>query len=196
MKIKLLILIKSTLFAFLILGSPNAEAHAQLISTNPLPNSTLAQIPEEITLEFGEEMLDFEDGNLITVIGPNGDEVSINKTSLSGSIISRKLSKEGIPGLYKVNFRAISGDGHKVTGNFIFKVNAQETHKATSVPKSLLSSNEEVAESNLPEAKAAEANSSHNPISHFVGVHSFHILLTLIAFLLIMFWHLYRQRSQ
>ena len=37
--------------------------------------------------------------------------------------------------------------------NFIFKVNAQEIQKATSVPKSLLSSNEEVAESNLPEAK-------------------------------------------
>ena len=190
MVIKKIFILLMALFVYILSGASTAFAHAQLITTYPLANTELESLPNRITLEFGEEMLDFSGGNQINVINPQGIDISLGATKLNGAMVYREISTEAISGVYKVDYRAISNDGHKVSGEFTFSV-AQR--KVTSKPFLNSQTSTPVATPSQTPAEGNELAKNESPINHFWHIHAQHIYLTLIGFGGIAAWALYRR---
>ena len=192
--------VKMTLLTLLILGfsSPDsAFAHAQLINTTPTANQIIKTSPQKILLEFGEEMLDFQNGNLITVLDPNGKEITTGPTVVAGPMIYVLLLSSDVIGKYKVSYRAISNDGHKVEGTFIYFLKGIELNNSPSksnVPN-------KPSETTTPSASVTPGITDHDQNeSNFFSMmwhhHAFHIILTIGIFGFIGVWALYRRFNQ
>jgi methionine-rich copper-binding protein CopC len=99
-----------------------AHAHASLAHAIPSAASTMSAAPHEVILTFTES-LEAAFSNL-TVMDASGTEVSQGKAQVKNNTmrISLKLLSAGI---YKVNWRAVSTDTHKIEGSFTFGVDAR-----------------------------------------------------------------------
>jgi methionine-rich copper-binding protein CopC len=114
----------STLISILLilLGVQNANAHAQLSSSNPAKNQIVKTLPSLVWLEFDGDLLSFGDKQIhkITVTNSRKKRVDIGGPIVGGARISTKL-KAGLPaGKYFVSYRVVSEDGHPVEGSYTF----------------------------------------------------------------------------
>lgn len=114
---------KKLLFAGLMasaLFTTSAFAHAKLEMAMPAAGST-GPSPKSIMLHFNEKLEPKLSGFDIT--GPDGAKVDvkaqIDKTAIMmNGVVSGRLK----PGTYKVNWHAVTSDGHRVTGDYSFTV--------------------------------------------------------------------------
>lgn len=106
--------------AVLFLAAP-AHAHDELVSSNPADGAVLDAAPSEIELVFSSELMDL--GNQVIVEDSAGKNVAESEP-----VLTRETLVQSVPALdageYKVNWRAVSSDGHPITGTFSFTVNA------------------------------------------------------------------------
>ena len=102
-------------------GAAAAHAHATLASASPSVGSTVSD-PHEVILTFTER-LEAAFSNL-TVMDASGTTVSEGKAQVSDNTMRISL-KPLNSGLYKVNWRAVSTDTHKIEGSFTFRIDAQ-----------------------------------------------------------------------
>jgi methionine-rich copper-binding protein CopC len=105
----------------LALAATSALAHAQLESASPPVGGTVSS-PQEIRINFSEGVEPrFSE---ITLSGPQGAvptpkaRVAPNDNKVLVVPIARKLG----PGVYTVNWRAVSVDTHRTQGSFDFTV--------------------------------------------------------------------------
>jgi copper resistance protein C len=99
-----------------------AHAHASLARANPSAGSTMSAAPHEVILTFTER-LEAAFSNL-SVMDASGTEVSQGKVQVNDNTMRISL-KPLNAGIYKVNWRAVSTDTHKIEGGFTFGVDAQ-----------------------------------------------------------------------
>jgi copper resistance protein C len=78
--------------------------------------------PQEVILTFTERLE--AAFSKLTVIDASGTEVSQGKVQVNDTTMRISL-KPLNAGIYKVNWRAVSSDTHKVEGSFAFRVDAQ-----------------------------------------------------------------------
>jgi methionine-rich copper-binding protein CopC len=112
-----------TISLFSILGHTNAYSHSSVVETTPQYKSTLRALPDEISIRFSEEPLVIpgEVINSITVINPKGEVISDSFTRVSEKSLIVGISEgESEKGSYKVRYRMASGDGHVISGNYVF----------------------------------------------------------------------------
>jgi len=109
------------LFAVIaLLGLANeVQAHATLDHAEPRVGNTVTTAPRDVTLWFTEKLEAAFSG--ITVTNAAGERVDSGKTRVSGSQMSVTL-RAGGPGIYRVNWRALSSDTHTTEGSFTFQV--------------------------------------------------------------------------
>lgn len=111
------------LTALVIVAWPgSASAHAVLLESSPAPSSVLQQSPSGISLDFNE---DIESALLsIRLFDADQSEVSIGDAGRdpADSSIARAAVPRLDDGVYVVVWRAVSGDGHPVSGAFPFQV--------------------------------------------------------------------------
>jgi len=113
-------------FATLSLNPVAASAHDEVAGTNPVAGSTVEAGVIDVSVSFGEDIMKTQDnaGLVIEVLGPDGSE----STTWSNGCVSVDGVKESTmvdlakPGLYTVNWRSISSDGHSNEGTFEFTV--------------------------------------------------------------------------
>lgn len=99
-----------------------ASAHARLIAADPAPNARVAA-PKQLTLHFSEKLN--PQFSSLTLTRPKMDNraaplkvaVSADRRSLIATPI-QPLSA----GVYKVNWRAVATDTHRVLGAYSFTV--------------------------------------------------------------------------
>jgi copper resistance protein C len=99
-----------------------AYAHAELVAAQPPVNGTVASAPTELDLKFSEELdLKFTG---VKVTGPDKKEVKTDNAMLMESDKTFMVSlPAGLPaGTYKVEWHALSQDGHKTKGDYKFTV--------------------------------------------------------------------------
>lgn len=107
--------------------SSTAHAHDDLIGSTPVSGSTVAEIPQEIILNFS--------GQLQTLAGDGGTVVVI--TDAAGTVIPNEFVVQGrdvivtpdaglSSGEYSVASRVISSDGHPIEKSISFTVDAGE----------------------------------------------------------------------
>ncbi|KHK96964.1 hypothetical protein LK09_14020 [Microbacterium mangrovi] len=98
-----------------------ASAHDQLISTNPADGSTLATLPAQVTLTFGELVLNTNGGTQVKVTDSTGKTINAGPTVVKDNVVSQGVAG-GASGTVTVLWRVVSEDGHPVSGQFSFTV--------------------------------------------------------------------------
>lgn len=97
-----------------------AFAHARLIESIPAADSSVGASPTEINLRFNEPIEARFSG--IDLSGPDGAAVSTGATASQDKDMTVPVPSTLAPGVYDVNWRVLSADGHKLEGNFKFEV--------------------------------------------------------------------------
>ena len=138
---------------------PSAYAHSELVSSNPSASTYIEQLPEQIELEFNEELLSLGSANSVSIISPSGEDLGMGETSTVGARITRLLNTTSELGIFEVKYRVASADGHILNGSFTF--NLVEAAVVTSESK-----------------KTNEAESGSNLlVNSVIGIFAFGVLL-------------------
>jgi methionine-rich copper-binding protein CopC len=114
--------------AFLAL--PSANAHSDLISSNPATEANLEQIPESFSLTFNEELISIEGEsvNTLTLQGTDGANYDLLAPTVVGAVLSAKASSADYPaGDYLLKYRVVSADGHPISGEIAFSTQSPTT---------------------------------------------------------------------
>ena len=99
-----------------------ASAHATLDQASPPAGSTLHSAPQEVLLTFTERLE--AAFSMIEVTDAGGTRVDSGKSEVNGSTM--RVGLKVLPdGQYRVHWRAISTDTHRVEGNFTFNIDGQ-----------------------------------------------------------------------
>jgi copper transport protein len=108
--------------AGLALGPAPAEAHAELISTEPASGEQLDVAPEQVVLRFTESVDVADDA--VEVLTAGGDRIDVGDPAHpEGEGSSVAVDLPGLDdGTYVVSWRVLSSDNHPVSGAFTFGV--------------------------------------------------------------------------
>lgn len=118
-------LIQFGLLATLLwLPTPLAQAHAELVSSNPVVGAHLDALPTQVEVTF--------DGNLLTIGGaktnvlivkdPQGSQVDAKNSHVSGATLTVDVNPVTETGKFTVSWRVVSSDGHPEEGSYQFTV--------------------------------------------------------------------------
>ena len=109
-------------FSLILICLAPAQAHTNLLTQTPAAGSEVELWPNQITLEFDEQLqnLGEEKANFLVVNNAAGDQVSQDDETLVGNTITVTLSPNQVQGPVLVYYRVISGDGHPVEGEYTF----------------------------------------------------------------------------
>lgn len=109
-------IIAATLLMWLVVGTPSAAAHSNLVSSVPAADEQVAMAPTEVVLTFNENI----EPTLVTVriTDPDQADVATAPPAVDGGVVRVPLTGAVKPGSYTVAYRVVSADGHPVTGEF------------------------------------------------------------------------------
>lgn len=99
-----------------------ASAHAHLTASNPAAETTVAA-PKQLTLQFSEKLQPKFSGLTVTMPQMNGMATPVKVT-----VSKDRMGLVATPthplsaGVYKVNWRAVTADTHRMTGAYTFTV--------------------------------------------------------------------------
>lgn len=114
-----LVCVTLALAAFALDAAP-ASAHSELVSSDPADGAELADPPRQVVLTFNEEIQ--QTGTAVTVTGPSGTRVDDEQAlRVIGSDVVAPMTPDGAGG-YRVAYRAVSADGHVISGTLQFTV--------------------------------------------------------------------------
>ncbi|KZE92441.1 Copper transport protein YcnJ [Agromyces sp. NDB4Y10] len=97
-----------------------ASAHNYLVSSTPAEDAVVTQQPGTVSLETNEALLDVENGSIIQVVGPDGRYYGDGCAVVDGPTATTQ-TQLGEPGMYTVNWRVVSVDGHPISGTWTFE---------------------------------------------------------------------------
>ena len=114
-----------TLLTAILLLAPAGEAlaHARLVKANPAVGSTVVVPPTLLWLKFNEVIRPNASGVKLT--GPDGHGAVLSpltRDPKDPDAVTAPTPANLAPGLYKVEWRALSPDGHHTQGAFGFTV--------------------------------------------------------------------------
>ncbi len=116
--------LKVLLLAVGLLLSSNqiAFAHAELIKSFPVANSTLTKSPSFIQLEFGETLttLRSKTVNSITILDSKSHKIATSKILVKKGIARVEIIDKLKLGRYSIKYRVVSADGHVLKSQFKF----------------------------------------------------------------------------
>lgn len=116
----------------LTLGGAPAFAHAELESSDPAENASLATAPSSASLTFSEAVAP----NLATiaVTGPGGTHYESGPATGSGPTLRVPVRPLGPAGGYTITYRVTSDDGHPITGVVAFTLTKPGPGAAAAAP--------------------------------------------------------------
>jgi len=103
------------------LSAPPAAAHATLLSSDPAEGEVVPETPDAVTFTF-DEPVSLTDGS-VQVFDAAGEAVDSAAAS-EDEIVTADLPDELPDGTYVVAWRAVSADGHPVSGSLTFSIGA------------------------------------------------------------------------
>ncbi|MDT0116730.1 copper resistance protein CopC [Microbacterium sp. PRF11] len=106
-------------------GAQAASAHDSLVSSSPASGDSVSSL-SEVTLDFSANLLGYDGGNIVIVVGPDGRHYETECVALAGPTLTLPVAL-GQPGEYSVEWRAVSSDGHPVSGVIPFTYTGAST---------------------------------------------------------------------
>ncbi len=112
----------------IILIPKSASAHAYVVKSNPAENETLKKAPTVVKIEFDED-IQVSHFNTLFVRDTSGKRVDLKDAHIDKR--NKKLLEAGLKenlkdGLYSIQWKAISADGHPIQGVIPFRVGLVE----------------------------------------------------------------------
>jgi len=107
----------------LAVASP-AFAHDQLIAVDPESFAVLGESPAAVTLTFSGELSTGQGATQVEVQDAAGTVVNAGDAVTEGTIVTQPLSPQLADGDYRVLWKVLSGDGHPLSGEYAFTVQA------------------------------------------------------------------------
>jgi methionine-rich copper-binding protein CopC len=103
-------------------GIQSAVAHAELVKSFPVANSTLTEAPKYVQLEFGEAItnLKSKNANSIVILDSKATKIATSKIFIKKAIARVEFVGRLKPGKYTVKYRIVSADGHVLNAQFKF----------------------------------------------------------------------------
>ncbi|MBJ8050567.1 copper resistance protein CopC [Bacillus cereus] len=113
---------------FIILISKSTSAHAYVVKSNPDENETLKKAPSIVKIEFDED-IQVSSFNTLFVRDTSGKRVDLKDAHIDKK--NKKILEAGLKenlknGLYSIQWKAISADGHPIQGVIPFRVGSAE----------------------------------------------------------------------
>src|SRR6266576_4763382 len=116
------IIVLATSAILVLPGTIAAFAHAHLVRATPAAGGTVPAAPTEVMLRFSEKL----EPKFSSVVVRDSAGKQVNKgdaaVDKADRMVIRVLLPPLEPGVYKVEWKAVSADTHKVNGDFTFKV--------------------------------------------------------------------------
>jgi methionine-rich copper-binding protein CopC len=108
--------------ALVLSGTQSAVAHAELVKSFPVANSTLNKAPKYVQLEFGEAItnLKSKNANSIVILDSKATKIATSKIVIKKAIARVEFVGMLKPGKYTVKYRIVSADGHVLNAQFKF----------------------------------------------------------------------------
>ena len=95
-----------------VVTSPTAQAHAELVGMSPAIDSVVTQAPSSVVLTFADALQDL--GAAVIVTAPSGAHLESGAPVIAGNTATQRLLPLTEPGRYTVAYRVVSQDGHPV----------------------------------------------------------------------------------
>ena len=112
-----------------VFGVTTAAAHASLVSSTPEDGAALTDAPEEVVLQFDEELL--ADFSQVAVIDEAENHFEEGEPETAGDSLTQAVTD--LPsGQYRITYR-VSGDGHPVTGVVAFTIEPTDAADTASI---------------------------------------------------------------
>ena len=103
-------------------GAVAAFAHAHLVRATPAEGGTVKSAPNEVVLIFNEKLEPaFSSVVIRDSAGKQVDRADAHVDTADRTVVRVSLPPLD-PGIYTVEWRAMSSDTHKINGNFKFRV--------------------------------------------------------------------------
>jgi methionine-rich copper-binding protein CopC len=99
-----------------------ANAHSELISSDPPADSVVDTLPNSIVLTFSEKVLQLANANQVVVKDESGSEITAGDLQIEGGQVTAFLNGVTSHGEVSVGYRVVSADGHPIEGAFKFWV--------------------------------------------------------------------------
>ncbi len=102
-------------------GGTPAFAHASLVGSTPEQGAVLDALPGEVVFEFSDDM---DATAYVVVTGPDGASATVGDPEVRGTEVRQRLAPgtAALEGTYVMAVKAVSVDGHPVTGRVEFAV--------------------------------------------------------------------------
>lgn len=156
-----------------LLGFSPAQAHDELVSSNPSQNAQLSQAPQSLELTYSGEIMDLDGVNQVRVSNAAGESMTEGSPQVEGKQIIQDLKSDQQEGTYTVSWRVVSSDGHPIQGTFTYQVGqgsdlasqaAGSSASSSAAESSAAPSAESAAEPSATSAQLAESAAA-DPLS-------------------------------
>ncbi|MFE7844544.1 copper resistance protein CopC [Microbacterium sp. NPDC057407] len=136
--------------ALLFATAAPAAAHDEIVSSSPEAGSTVSVVPEEISLTFSGEILTDFSAVIIEVVAADGQNIASGDPVVDGTTVTQAVTP-GQAGVYTVRWRVVSSDGHPISNEY------QYTVEAITVPTP------EATEKQTPDPSPRSTDTTGNP---------------------------------
>ena len=171
-----------------------AHSHSAFVSATPTKNSTISNLPNEIRIQFNEDLLLIgdENPNKVELMNPNNEKISGESAAAGPFVFAPITNQDPIPGEYRVNYRIASADGHVVSGTYTFTLAVKKADKAPVTAEPVASDEPVVTEEPVVVAEPEQKDEHHD---NFFQHHMEHIIWSLLILSFIGLWALLRFRK-
>lgn len=113
-------------------AAASAQAHAQLIGSDPRDGADLAAAPAFIRLTFSESLVD--GAVAVVAVDSTGAAVTLPDPRVDGPVVEVTWPPSAVGDTFTISYRVVSVDGHPITGQIGFSVAAPPSPSPTSSP--------------------------------------------------------------
>ena len=102
--------------------APSASAHAVFVAATPAKNSIIHKMPSSVAIRFDDKIIEIagKHNNVLSVTDSKGQLISTGFAKVLGNTLLTAIKSGAAKGRVTVSWRAISDDGHPVTGIIFF----------------------------------------------------------------------------
>ncbi len=112
-----------------------AQAHDELVSSDPAAQATLTEAPNSITLTYSGNITEVSGASQIRVEDAAGDIISQGDPRIEGKTVTQKISGHGTQDeSYTVTWRVVSEDGHPIEGQYEWQVGKGSSEAIATTP--------------------------------------------------------------
>lgn len=148
-----------SILAALVLFVPNVAAHTYLDTTKPEDGEVVVEPLQSISLTYAGKI---EQGSTFKVITANGDQMETSNMTLTDGVLTGSFDNPLPNGDYTVQWNSISEDGHPLSGEFSFTVNAPETEEAVTEENVEQAEVEDTAQVDVSESEPVRVEDDKN----------------------------------